>query len=92
MPRIEVKTPPTGKSWGSTIQVDGRELLDVRSIDLRIALDEIPTAIVEVIATEKLSFEGEAALHVVIVAQPGFEVVAAREPDGTVRYRCEAVK
>lgn len=91
MPQIAVKTPPSGKPWGSTIHLDGREIPHVRSIDLRIAMDEMVTATVEVLATKDLSFEGEAAVHVVIVAQPGFEVVATREHDGTVRYRCEAV-
>ncbi len=91
MPQIVIKVPPSGQPWGSSIHVDGRELPDVRSIDLRIAMDEMVTATVEVLATKDLSFDGLAALHVVIVAQPGFEVVATTEPDGTVRYRCEAV-
>lgn len=86
MPKIEIKTPAGG--WGTRFLIDGLEVPDIRSCELRIAVDEVVTAKLEVLATEELAFVGDVRLEVTVVALPGY-VVVEETIDGVRRYRAE---
>lgn len=92
MPRVHVQAPPEGSSWGASIALDGRAISDVTSIDLSIRVDEIATVKLGVIATERLSFDGDAAVHVTVIAMPGYEIVESFDDNGTRRFRCVEVQ
>lgn len=83
MPQIAFK--------GLSVYVDGRELPHVRSFDLRVAMDSVAVANVEVIATEQLDIHTAADLHVSIHVDKGMRVVEEKLPDGRKSYRAEAI-
>lgn len=92
MPRIEIETPAADgvlPSFGTVLKLNGHEVPDVRSIYLALDVNNVVTATIEVIATERFSFTAGVDLHVNAIVLPGYRLLADQTPDGGIAYRAE---
>jgi hypothetical protein len=98
MAKIEVIGPEPYKdeqgrknysAMGTRVLIDGRELPEVRSVELRFAVGEIVAAKMELNATDQFHFEGDASVQATIVAYPGYTLSQHTFPDGTKVYRAQ---
>lgn len=82
---------PSGMTaYGTQIFLDGQEVHGCRGVDLHVHLDDIVTATVEVIATDSLDVEIDAAVMMNITVEKGYELQETTLPDG--RRLLRAVK
>ena len=85
MPIVEIEA--LGHQRFTTIKMDGREVPDVRSISLDIRPDNAVTVQMEVYATERLHFSGDALIDLQVLVMDGYVLVEHTDTDGTKTYR-----
>lgn len=98
MPKIKVEVGTATKDehgrmigQNARLWMDGQEIHDIREIGILIPLDDVVRMNVEVLATDKLEFVGEAAsMTMILRPMPGYELVVTKDdPEGkTVRFKC----
>lgn len=94
MARVEIDTQRApGRivgGWGARIKVDGRELREVRNIDVACHLDGVVSVSVEMLVTELFSLNADATVAVTAIVLPGFRLIEESVGDGSTKvYRAE---
>lgn len=72
---------------GTRVFLDGQEVTACRGIDLHIAVDDMVTAKVDVIATEALDVEIDASVNLNVTTFDEFDIEETPMPDGGRRLR-----
>ncbi len=74
-------------AYGTTVDLDGQRLKSCRSVDLHVAVDDLVTAKVDVIATDALDVEIDAQVTLNVAVVDGFDLEETTLANGGRRLR-----
>ena len=86
MSRLRIHNDNEG-SWGTLVELDGKEIPFVRGIDLHVHVSDPVTAKVELVAANGFDVSLDALVNVHIETVPGCDIEETQLPDGGKRYR-----
>lgn len=74
-------------SYGTEVFLDGQKLKSCRSVDLRVSIDEVVSAKVDVLATDSLDVEIDASVVLSVTAFDEFDLEETPLANGGRRLR-----